>query len=203
MTPRAKPVDGAVRTAQDEAHGRHGQGQRQGAVPGHLRHRRPDARCSTTRSPRRRAAQGQRPSRSSPCSARRARVKIRAGGRRPEGRERARHRHGPSRPSSSSSKALGPIDGIVGFPFFARYKMTLDYQAKTMTFVPNGFEPPDVMQAMMATLDGHDAATSKPPARCWRRRRSGAWWSQEGQGDEEAGVTIKEVLPGRPRRRRG
>src|SRR5262249_6837927 len=25
------------------------------------------------------------------------------------------------------SKALGPIEGIIGFPFFARYKMTLDY----------------------------------------------------------------------------
>ena len=29
------------------------------------------------------------------------------------------------------SKVFGPIDGIVGFPFFARFKMTLDYQAKT------------------------------------------------------------------------
>jgi membrane-associated protease RseP (regulator of RpoE activity) len=50
------------------------------------------------------------------------------------------------------SRALGPIQGIVGFPFFARYKMTLDYQAKELTFVPNGFEPPDVMQAMMASM---------------------------------------------------
>ena len=34
------------------------------------------------------------------------------------------------------SKTVGPIDGIVGFPFFARYRMTLDYQAKKLTFVP-------------------------------------------------------------------
>src|SRR5258708_5934655 len=34
------------------------------------------------------------------------------------------------------SKAFGGIDGIVGFPFFARSKTTLDYKAKTLTFVP-------------------------------------------------------------------
>src|SRR5207248_32345 len=39
------------------------------------------------------------------------------------------------------SKILGPVEGIIGFPFFARYKLTLDYQAKEMTLVPNGFEP--------------------------------------------------------------
>ncbi len=46
------------------------------------------------------------------------------------------------------SRVLGPVQGIVGFPFFARYKMTLDYQAKELTFVPNGFEPPDVDQSL-------------------------------------------------------
>ena len=34
-----------------------------------------------------------------------------------------------------------PIEGIIGFPFFARYRMTLDYQAKELTFVPTNFEP--------------------------------------------------------------
>lgn len=91
------------------------------------------------------------------------------------------------------SKAFGPIDGIVGFPFFARFKMTLDYQTKTMTFVPNGFQPPDVMQAMMTTLMamGKDqAAKVLVPAAQWGFRATKA------EGDEEAGVTIKEVLPG-------
>src|SRR5262249_25945615 len=31
------------------------------------------------------------------------------------------------------SKLLGPIEGIVGFPFFARYRTTIDYQAKQLT----------------------------------------------------------------------
>src|SRR5713226_9374363 len=95
------------------------------------------------------------------------------------------------------SKAFGPIDGIVGFPFFARYKMTLDYQAKTMTFVPNGFKPPDVMQAMMAALMsdvGGDKAAPKilAPAAQW------GILAAKGADDEEAGVTIKDVLPDSP-----
>src|SRR5258708_6205859 len=35
-------------------------------------------------------------------------------------------------------KDHGEIDGIVGFPFFARFRTTVDYQAKELTFVPNG-----------------------------------------------------------------
>jgi hypothetical protein len=50
------------------------------------------------------------------------------------------------------SKALGQIEGIVGFSFFARYRMTIDYQAQEMTFVPTSFNPPDMMAKMMALL---------------------------------------------------
>ena len=92
------------------------------------------------------------------------------------------------------SKAFGPIDGIVGFPFFARFKMTLDYQAKTMTFVPNGFEPPDVMQALMlaivATTGTREAKVLAP---------AGQWGIlAKESGDDEAGVTIQSVLTGSP-----
>ena len=68
-------------------------------------------------------------------------------------------------------KLGGPIDGIVGFPFFSRFKMTLDYQAKTVTLVPNGFKPPDVMKAMM---DGASWRRRRTSRRCWRRPPSGA-----------------------------
>src|SRR5262249_7805703 len=44
------------------------------------------------------------------------------------------------------SKALDkPIYGLVGFPFFAQFEMTLDYEKKTMTLKPNGYKPPEVM----------------------------------------------------------
>jgi hypothetical protein len=88
------------------------------------------------------------------------------------------------------SKILGPIEGILGFPFFARYKMTLDYQAKKMTFVSNGFEPTDILQALMVSLMAHDkpSATVLAPAGLW-----GLVLHKENK-DEEPGLTIREVF---------
>src|SRR4051812_672350 len=38
---------------------------------------------------------------------------------------------------SALGKALGrPLDGIIGYTLFARYRTTIDYQAKRMTFTP-------------------------------------------------------------------
>src|SRR5713101_7267531 len=79
------------------------------------------------------------------------------------------------------SKFLGPIEGIVGFPFFARYKMTLDYQARRLTFVPNGFDPPDVMKAIMDMV--------MTPAAQW------GVLLHKDENDKEEGITIREVLP--------
>jgi hypothetical protein len=90
------------------------------------------------------------------------------------------------------SRVLGPIEGIVGFPFFARFKVTLDYQAKTLTFTPNGYKPPDVMNGlMMALMAGSDEGPRiVAPAALW------GVVAHKGEGDEEAGVTVKEVLAG-------
>jgi hypothetical protein len=85
---------------------------------------------------------------------------------------------------------LGPIYGIVGFPFFARFTVTLDYQAKTMTFVPNGYKPPDVMRGMLAAILATERAKVLAPAGQW------GLVAAKGAGDEEEGVTIKSVLPG-------
>lgn len=57
------------------------------------------------------------------------------------------------------SKHLGPIEGIVGFPFFARYKMTLDYRDQTLTLEPGTFQPPDVMKDMMKGLFGTEGTS--------------------------------------------
>jgi hypothetical protein len=88
------------------------------------------------------------------------------------------------------SRAFGPIEGIVGFPFFARFKMTLDYQAKTMTFVPSGFKPPDVLRGleMALMLEAPEVKVLAP---------AGLWGIQAREAtDGEAGVVIKEVLAG-------
>jgi hypothetical protein len=98
------------------------------------------------------------------------------------------------------SKAFGPIEGIVGFPFFARFKMTLDYQAKKMTFVPSGFDPPDVMGSMQKALLsglGGDAPTILTTSATW------GLTVHKKSGDEEAGVTVTKVLAGGPASRAG
>ena len=95
------------------------------------------------------------------------------------------------------SKFLGPIDGIVGFPFFARYRTTIDYQAKQLTFVPNGFEPPDVMKMIMETVMSMAGDKPRPP----KVLNPAAQWGillDKDRADAEEGVTIKEVLPGSP-----
>jgi len=92
------------------------------------------------------------------------------------------------------SQALGPIDGIVGFPFFARYRMTIDYQKKELTLVPNGYKPADFLTNMMAKMM---AGPSKEPAVLAPAAVWGLVVDKEDD-DEDAGVTVKEVLSGSP-----
>jgi hypothetical protein len=95
--------------------------------------------------------------------------------------------------STAFKKDAGVIDGIVGFPFFARYKMTLDYRAKTMTFVPNGYNPPNVTEAMqkelMERFSKGETVKILAPAAQW------GMICEKGEKDEDAGVVVKDVLP--------
>jgi Aspartyl protease/PDZ domain len=87
-------------------------------------------------------------------------------------------------------KALGPIEGIIGLTFFGKYKMTIDYQAKEMTFVPVDFTPPDVIKGMMAFMKnpGQNKKVLAP---------AGQWGFSVNKDtdDDAAGVTVKEVFP--------
>jgi len=56
-------------------------------------------------------------------------------------------------------KALGqmtnrPIDGIMGFTFFARYKTTIDYQARQMMFEPVDYAMRDLLKELPDRLLG-------------------------------------------------
>ena len=90
------------------------------------------------------------------------------------------------------AKETGPLEGIVGFPFFARFRMTVDYQAKTLTFVPNGYKPGDLIQTLTAAL----TAKQKPEPRVLSA--AGLWGFAVGKKDkdEEPGVIIEKVLAG-------
>ena len=60
-----------------------------------------------------------------------------------------------------------PICGLVGFPFFARFKMTIDYEKKTMTLVPSGYKPQDGMQAMTMLMLAGPGKRHLAPAAQW------------------------------------
>jgi membrane-associated protease RseP (regulator of RpoE activity) len=94
----------------------------------------------------------------------------------------------------SKEKEIGPLYGIVGFPFFARYKMTIDYKAKRLTFAPNGFDPPDVMKELEAALEG--ILSGKPVPQVLAPAAQWGLVAEKAKDDEDAGVTIKEVMPG-------
>ena len=101
--------------------------------------------------------------------------------------------------SEAFKDKYGSIEGIVGFPFFARYKMTVDYKAEEMTFVPNGYQPGDVMADLMQTMMASFGGGGKKPEP--RVAAPAALWGLEvakGKSDDDAGIDVKAVLAGGP-----
>lgn len=88
------------------------------------------------------------------------------------------------------SEVVGPIEGIVGFPFFAKFHTTIDYQAKTLTMSPTTFEPGDVMQNLMGSMmsGGKAKKITFSPATLW-----GLTVGKEAS-DEEDGVEVVHVF---------
>jgi hypothetical protein len=97
------------------------------------------------------------------------------------------------------SQKVRRVEGIIGFPFFARYRMTLDYQAHALTFVPSGFEPTDVIEALKNEL----LARGKPVKQTLAP--AGLWGLEvvKKADDSEAGVTVAHVFPDGPAARAG
>jgi len=93
-------------------------------------------------------------------------------------------------------KFVGPIEGILGFTFYARYKMSIDYEKKLITFEPNTYEPGDVMKAMLSRLATPDSVRKAPrilaPAGLLGIR------VEKAKDDEEAGVSVKDVMADSP-----
>jgi len=94
------------------------------------------------------------------------------------------------------SGVVGPVEGILGFTFFARYRVTIDYQKKLLTFEPTAYRPPDVMQVMLKKLLGpaseRTAAPIVAPGALLGLRVA------KGPKDEDPGVTVEEVLADGP-----
>jgi hypothetical protein len=90
----------------------------------------------------------------------------------------------------------GPIDGILGFTFYARYKMSIDYEKKQMTFEPGDYKPGDVMQALTKKLTAPASVRETPvvlaPAGLFGIR------VEKAKDDDNAGVNVKDVMPSSP-----
>lgn len=98
-------------------------------------------------------------------------------------------------------KALGgffsrPLDGILGFTFFARYRMTLDYQAKEISFEPVDYEIRDLMKTLPERLagpkDGKEIVLA--PSGLWGLTLA----RPEAKAKPGPGVSIAAVVPGSP-----
>jgi membrane-associated protease RseP (regulator of RpoE activity) len=99
-------------------------------------------------------------------------------------------------------KALGgalgkPLDGIVGYTFFAHYRTTIDYKEKTLTFVPVDFEVRDLVKDLQARMMGPKTAKTRVVA---PRGLFGLTVAAMPGDDDRAssGVTITDVRENSP-----
>ena len=92
------------------------------------------------------------------------------------------------------ASVLGPIDGIVGFNVFAKHRTTIDYQTKTMTFVPVNYQPVDMMKKIMAIMLASKAEKDK--ARVLAPAGLLGLRVEKKPDDDEAGVAVAEVFTG-------
>jgi hypothetical protein len=97
-------------------------------------------------------------------------------------------------------RALGsflgkPIDGILGYTFFARYRTTIDYQAKTMTFEPVNAQVKNLLKDLPARLAGPKTARHRTlaPGALW-----GLTLGEPERGVDNPGVPIRAVVPASP-----
>jgi hypothetical protein len=93
------------------------------------------------------------------------------------------------------------LEGIVGFNVFGRYRMTIDYQKKQMTFTPNGYEPQNMFKQLTAMLSTGGAELMRQ-----RVLAPGGLLGvrvQKEAGDRAAGVSIEEVYANSPAQRAG
>ena len=86
-----------------------------------------------------------------------------------------------------------PLDGIMGFTFFARYRTTIDYQAKLMTFTPVDYEVRNLIKDLPDRLAGPKVAKRRVLA------PSGLWGLSLGEpAADGSGVRIESVRAGSP-----
>lgn len=98
--------------------------------------------------------------------------------------------------SDAFEAEYGKIEGIVGFPFFARFATTVDYQKGEMRLAPNGYKPGDFMndlQSRLTTMAGKKAEpTILAPAAVW------GFNFRQNHEEKAEGVVVTTIIPGSP-----
>ncbi len=93
--------------------------------------------------------------------------------------------------SDAFSGQYGPIEGIVGFPFFGRYATTVDYQAKELRLRPTAFKPGDYLadltQGLMTAGDRGKEPRVVGAAGLWG-------FAVKAADDGKPGVIVSEVF---------
>ena len=96
--------------------------------------------------------------------------------------------------SDAFAEEHGTIDGIVGFPFFARFATTVDYQKKELSLSPRDYKPgnyiEDLTKSMTEAGDNAGQAKVIGPAGLW------GFALKKAKSDDEPGVTVSEVYDG-------
>ena len=101
--------------------------------------------------------------------------------------------------SDAFEDEFGKIEGIVGFPFFARYATTVDYQKKQMTLKPTDYKPGDYLNDLMKNLMAAGDKQGQPRV----VGAAGLWGFTVVKGDEGPGVVVKEVYADGPAAKAG
>ncbi|MFO0938171.1 MAG: PDZ domain-containing protein [Gemmataceae bacterium] len=97
--------------------------------------------------------------------------------------------------SDAFESDFGKIEGIVGFPFFAKFATTVDYQKGELRLEPNGYKPGDFLKDMTTRLSAMSGPQPTPVL-----APAGAWGMTVAKksSDENAGVNVTAVLVGSP-----
>jgi len=103
--------------------------------------------------------------------------------------------------SDAFAEEHGTIDGIVGFPFFARFATTVDYQKKELSLSPREYKPGNYIEDLTKSLTeaGENAGQAKVvgPAGLW------GFALKKAKSDDEPGVAVSEVYEGTPAAKAG
>lgn len=90
------------------------------------------------------------------------------------------------------SRFFGPIEGILGYTFFSKYQITIDYKEKLMTFSKTNHQAEDVLRKMVNNLMMRNQKPRLTVAR--------AFWGFDARASEpgKETVTITSVLAKSP-----